>query len=81
MGDLLYLTPTIIPGTKTQAATVVSIAATTNADGLAVWAIVAELNTALTTPDRVGVEYARRPAKPCPVAVGDTIRIPVAPPV
>ncbi len=80
MGDLLYLTPTtIIPTAKTQAATVISIAATTNADGLAVWSIVVELDTALTADDRVVVEYARRPGKPCPVEVGATIRVPVAP--
>ncbi len=79
MGDLLYFTPTtIVPATTTQAATVVSVAATMTAEGMPVWSIVAERDTALTADDRVAVEYARRPGKPCPVAGGDTIRIAVA---
>ncbi len=80
MGDLLYLTPTtIIPTAKTIAATVISVAAVTTDDDIPVWRLLVEPDTALTTDSCVTVEYARCVGKPCPVAVGESIRVPVAP--
>lgn len=80
MGDLLYLTPTtIIPTAKTIAATVISIAATTNDEGVPVWRLVVEPDTALTADDWLVVDYVRRMGKSCPVKVGESLRVPVAP--
>lgn len=80
MGDLLYLTPTtIIPSAKTIAATVISVETATNDDGIPVWRLTVEPNTALTADDRIVVEYARRVGKPCPVKMGESMRVPVAP--
>jgi len=80
VGDLLYLTPTtIIPTAKTIAATVISVAATTNDDGIPVWRLVVEPDTALTADDRLTVDYVRRVGKPCPVKIGESVCVPVAP--
>jgi len=80
MGALLYLTPTtIIPGAKTIAATVISVAATTNDDGIPVWRLLIEPDTALTADARFIVEYARCVGMSCPVRVGESVRVPVAP--
>lgn len=80
MGALLYLTPTtIIPGAKTIAATVISVAAVTTDDGIPVWRLLVEPDTALTADSCVTVEYVRRIGQPCPVRVGECVRVPVAP--
>jgi len=80
MGVLLYLTPTtIIPGAKTITAIVLAIEAATNDDGIAVWRLLIEPDTALTADSCVTVEYVRRIGQPCPVRVGESIRVPVAP--
>jgi len=80
MGVLLYLTPTtIIPTAKTIAATVLSVAAVTTDDGIPIWRHVVEPETALTSDDRLMVDYARRMGQPCPVKVGECVRVPVAP--
>jgi len=80
MGVLLYLTPTtIIPAAKTITAIVLAVEAATNDDGIAVWRLLIEPDTALTADDRLTVEYVRRIGQPCPVRVGESVRVPVAP--
>jgi len=80
MAVLLYLTPTtIIPTAKTVVAIVLVVTAATNDDGIAVWRLLIEPDMALTSDARFMVEYARRVGQPCPVRVGESVRVPVAP--